>query len=53
MEVALAEHFMGLRSHRYLLTLRDAVAEHVAVEPSFEMLTCTRPSTLSPVVLGG
>jgi len=36
------DQFLGRRSRRYLLTVKDAVLESVSAEATFKALTCTR-----------
>jgi len=48
-DAAFSEFFMGPRSERYMLTLRDMVVERIAVEPRIDVLTCTRIRDLTLV----
>jgi peroxiredoxin len=37
------EYFLGHSVSRYLLTVKGIVVSHIAIEPTLDILTCTRP----------
>ncbi len=45
-EASHSDLFLSRSTHRYLLTTRDQIVSHLAIEPVVTLLTCTRSTDL-------